>query len=101
MRKAKKNPAKAKAPKPVPTHAEAEHYLHRYSLTQAARAVGIDRHTLKRWLAECAIVLPTLARGSKVMLKPSQIELAIRKHGAAADWTLIRTTPKRVRSQAA
>ncbi len=62
----------------------------RYSLSEAARLSGVGRHTLKLWLAECAIVLPEVRKGSKVMLRESQIELALRKHGATADWSLLR-----------
>ena len=57
-----------------------------YSLTQAAKMIGVRRQTLKLWLAECAIVLPQLPRGSKVMLRESQIQQVLRKREAKADW---------------
>jgi len=63
-----------------------------YSLSEAARLIGVRRHTLKVWLAECAIVLPEVARGSKVMLRESQIQQVLRKREAKADWSLVRRT---------
>lgn len=63
-----------------------------YSLNQAAKLVGVQPKTLKMWLAECAIVLPEVARGSKVMLRESQIQQVLRKREAKADWSLIRKT---------
>jgi predicted site-specific integrase-resolvase len=62
----------------------------RYSLSEAAKIVGVRRHTLKLWLAQCAIVLPRLPRGSKVMLRESQIEMVLRKREAKSDPTLFR-----------
>lgn len=62
----------------------------RYSLSQAARLIGVGRKTLKLWLAECAIVLPSVHRGSKVMLRESQIEMVLRKREGKSDWSLIR-----------
>lgn len=64
----------------------------RYSLAQAAKIVGVQPKTLKRWLAECAVVFPELPRGGKLMLRESQIEMVLRKREAKHDWSLIRRT---------
>jgi predicted site-specific integrase-resolvase len=61
-----------------------------YSLRAAARMVGVERETLKLWLAAEGIVLPAVRRGSKVMLREKDVEIAVRKHRPQMDWSLIR-----------
>ncbi len=62
-----------------------------YSLRQAARLAGVERATLKRWLAQdLAIVLPPVRRGSKVLIRQSDIERVVRKRAARSDWSLLR-----------
>jgi predicted site-specific integrase-resolvase len=61
-----------------------------YSLSRAAKLVGVQRHTLKLWLAAEAIVLPAVPQGSKVLIKQSDLERVVRKRTARADWSLIR-----------
>jgi predicted site-specific integrase-resolvase len=52
--------------------------------------VGVQRQTLKVWLAAEAIVLPAVPQGSKVLIKQSDLERVVRKRTARADWSLIR-----------
>jgi transposase len=72
----------------------------RYSLGQAAKLVGVKASTLKLWLAECAIVLPEVPRGSKVLLRESQVEAVLRKREAKTDWSLIRHPRKLSKKEA-
>jgi predicted site-specific integrase-resolvase len=60
------------------------------SLSKWAREVGVDRHTLKHWLAADAIVLPRIDRGGKVLIRESHIQQVVRKRLATADWSLLR-----------
>lgn len=60
------------------------------SLSKWAREVGVARVTLKHWLAAEAIVLPYVARGSKVLIRESDIEQVVHKRLATADWSLLR-----------
>lgn len=56
-----------------------------YSLTAAAKELGIGRHTLKRWLAqELAVVIPRVRRGSKVMIRERDLERIIERRRMAA-----------------
>jgi len=61
-----------------------------YSLSQAAKLVGVHRHTLKLWLAADAILLPSVDRGGKVLIRESDVERVVRKRLATADWSLLR-----------
>jgi len=40
-----------------------------YSLSEAARRIGVGRHTLKRWLCLEGILLPRVRHGAKVMIR--------------------------------
>ena len=52
----------------------------RYSLTQAARELGIARATLKYWLAtDLGLILPRVARGSKVVIYERDLEKLMSK----------------------
>ena len=53
-----------------------------YSLSQAAKLIGVYRKTLKRWLAAERIVLPRVAKGSKVLIRESDLERVVRKRTA-------------------
>lgn len=58
-----------------------------YSLRQAAKAIGIDRHTLKAWLAaDLAIEFPKVNRGSKLLIRESQLEAVLRCHGVESNF---------------
>jgi predicted site-specific integrase-resolvase len=60
-------------------------------LSQWAREIGVYRATLKRWLAaDCAIVLPRVPKGSKVLIRERDIETVLRKRTARSDWSLLR-----------
>ena len=50
-----------------------------YSLSCAARLIGIDRRALKRWLAEENILLPRVRRGGKTMIRERDIERVLAK----------------------
>lgn len=50
------------------------------SLRQASERTGIARHTLKEWLALAGFSLPKVPRGSKLMLRQSEIEKALATH---------------------
>lgn len=52
----------------------------RYSLSHAADMLGVDRHTLKRWLLEAGFVWPENARRGKVLVHERDIEAVLRKH---------------------
>lgn len=46
-----------------------------YSLSEAAREVGVQRETLKRWLRqELNICLPRVRNGSKVLIRGLDVE---------------------------
>ena len=45
-----------------------------YSLSEAARRIGVRRHTLKRWLCLEGILLPRVRHGAKVMIRERDIE---------------------------
>lgn len=52
----------------------------RYSLTQAARELGIARKTLRYWLAtDLGLILPRVARGSKVVIYERDLEKLMAK----------------------
>ena len=58
-----------------------------YSLSEAARQIGVARKTLRRWLVQdCGILLPRVRRGGKVMIRERDIErvLAKRRDARAA-----------------
>lgn len=52
------------------------------SLRKAAREAGIDRHTLRSWLAEVGITLPAVKRGSKILILEAELLAAIERHSA-------------------
>jgi hypothetical protein len=61
------------------------------SLRSWALRIGVQPKTLKRWLAEdLGMVLPRVARGSKVLIRESDIEIVLRKRLARPDWKLLR-----------
>jgi len=62
-----------------------------YSLSQAAKAIGVDRDTLKRWLAaDLAMVMPDLPKGSKMQIPERHIEAVLRNRRPSSDKKLIR-----------
>lgn len=51
-----------------------------YSLSAAARLVGVQRQTLKRWLAQdLGIPLPRVRHGAKVLIRESDIERLVER----------------------
>ena len=63
----------------------------RVSLGQAARLSGINRTTLRRWLeSDLGFVFPNRARGSKVLLRESEIEAVLSAHSPKVDPRLLR-----------
>jgi predicted site-specific integrase-resolvase len=60
-----------------------------YSLSGAAKLIGIERRALKRWLRQdLGIVIPRVRRGSKVLIRERDLRRLIEKRrtaqGAAA-----------------
>lgn len=57
------------------------------SLRSWAMQIGVQPKTLKRWLAlDLCMVLPRVDRGSKVLIRESDIERVVRKRLATSDW---------------
>jgi excisionase family DNA binding protein len=55
----------------------------RYSLSQAAKAVGVSRDTLRRWLEiDLGIRFPSVARGGKYLVTEDQVNATLRKRTA-------------------
>jgi hypothetical protein len=55
----------------------------RYSLSGAAKAVGVSRDTLRRWLEiDLGMRFPDVARGSKHLVTEAQINASLRKRTA-------------------
>ncbi len=51
-----------------------------YSLSAAARLVGVNRKALKRWLAQdLGIILPRVRHGGKVMIRERDIQHVVEK----------------------
>lgn len=50
-----------------------------YSLSAAARLIGVHRRTLAGWLRKEGIVIPFLRRGAKVMIRERDLELVLEK----------------------
>lgn len=59
-------------------------------LSQWALELGVDRHTLKRWLAADGILLPHVRPRAKTFIRENDIERVLRKRTARTDWTLLR-----------
>ena len=66
-----------------------------YSLRAAAKVLGIDRKTLKAWLvSELALRMPEVRRGSKAVIRHSDLERLLEKRGPRVDWTILRMDRK-------
>lgn len=67
-----------------------------YGLRRAAEIVGVNRETLKRWLrVDLGLVLPRVTRGSRVMIRESDLNRLIDKRGPRTNWVLLRSPSKR------
>ena len=56
-----------------------------YSLSAAAKELGIGRHTLKRWMRnDLGILIPRVRRGSKVLVSERDLERIIKHRRTAA-----------------
>jgi transposase-like protein len=63
----------------------------RYSLSAAARAIGIDCGTLRRWFEiDLGIRFPNITRGSKHLVTEAQIDAVLRKRAARVESLWIR-----------
>jgi predicted site-specific integrase-resolvase len=52
-----------------------------YSIRQAAKIIGINRFTLRRWLeTDLGYRVPKVARGSKVILSHFDVQRILAKH---------------------
>jgi len=52
----------------------------RFSLREAERRTGIRRVTLRAWLEDAGLCVPTVARGSKVLVSLAEIRAAVALH---------------------
>jgi predicted site-specific integrase-resolvase len=50
-----------------------------FSLSGAAKRIGVDRSTLKRWLRLEGIILPRVRHGAKVLIRERDIERIVEK----------------------
>ncbi len=51
-----------------------------YSLSEAARKIGVDRRAVKRWLKDdLGILLPRVKHGGKVLIRERDLERLIAK----------------------
>lgn len=66
-----------------------------YSISRAAKSIGIGRNTLRRWLLEIGQVLPPVRLGSRQMIPESVLEQLIAKKAPRTNWALLRTQTKR------
>lgn len=62
----------------------------RYSLSAAARLIGVNRHTLKAWLVASGLFLESLDRGSKFQLSEQDIERVLRTRSASSNPSRLR-----------
>lgn len=61
-----------------------------YSLSQAARVIGVSRVTLKKWLAEEAMILPPMNRGERALIRESDLENMLRRRRVTPNFALLR-----------
>ena len=61
-----------------------------FSLSAAARHLGIDRTTLKRWLLAEGLALPKLERGARMMIPIEDLERISARRQPRIDWRLLR-----------
>ena len=55
----------------------------RYSLSSAAKNVGVSRDTLRRWLEiDLGMQFPNVTRGSKHLVSEAQVNAVLRKRAA-------------------
>jgi predicted site-specific integrase-resolvase len=60
-------------------------------LADAARKLGVTRKTLRRWLqVEAGIVFAPAPRGTKRLVKVTDVEMVLRVHAGRPDWPLLR-----------
>jgi excisionase family DNA binding protein len=63
----------------------------RYSLNEAAKLAGVSRHTLRRWLeVDLGFAFPDVKKGSKILVKESDVEAVLRIHSPRVDQRLLR-----------
>ena len=63
-----------------------------YSLRAAAKAIGVSRENLKGWLvADLAMEFPKISKGSKFMIRESDLERVIRLRRPQSNWAARRT----------
>ena len=57
-----------------------------YSLTSAAKILGVGRDTLRRWLEiDLGMRFPNLTRGSKHLVTQAQIDAVLRNRAAKVE----------------
>jgi transposase-like protein len=62
-----------------------------YSLSKAATLLGVNRHTLRRWLeVDLGLSFPDVRQGSMMLISESTVQAVIRKHSPKVDWKLLR-----------
>jgi predicted site-specific integrase-resolvase len=56
-----------------------------YSLSSAAKVIGVDRETLKAWLrTDLGIVLPRVRHGGKVLIRERDLETILARRRMAS-----------------
>ncbi len=51
-----------------------------YSLSEAARLIGVDRRSVKRWLRQdLGILLPRVRKGGKVLIRERDVQRVVEK----------------------
>jgi hypothetical protein len=69
-----------------------------YSLRTAARVLGCDRTTLKRWLlSDLGLALPPIGRGSRLMIRGSDLERLANLRGCQVNWSEVLGSRGRIR----
>lgn len=69
-----------------------------YSLRAGARLLGCDRTTLKRWLlSDLGLALPPIGRGSRLMIRGSDIERVANLRGCQVNWNAVLRSRGRIR----
>lgn len=66
-----------------------------YSLSEAARVIGVSKLRLKLYLLEIGLVLAPVRRGSKNLIRESDLERLLDKKGPRTNWALLRSPSKR------
>lgn len=56
------------------------------SLRRASELIGVSHHTLKAWLRQAGILVPSLGKGRKAMIRERDVEMVVAKRRDARAW---------------